>query len=159
MDYLFQYHLPMDFLLRRLIPSNGSLLGLFDAAFPSPVAYFVCPKGIESQAQVASFRFSQGAQLLRMAHALSHQLAHTFRSALACQLECRVARWRRQTLVDDDHVCRGSHRERRNSLFLEAPAKASWFYAVLSAVLHVVSHAYSVMIGRSSACPSYNADR
>lgn len=37
--------------------SNGSLVRLFDVPFPSPVAYyFVCPKGIESQAHVVSFR-------------------------------------------------------------------------------------------------------
>ncbi|CAG9246133.1 LysR family transcriptional regulator [Paraburkholderia unamae] len=37
--------------------SNGSLVRLFDVPFPSPVAYyFVCPKGVESQPHVASFR-------------------------------------------------------------------------------------------------------
>jgi LysR family glycine cleavage system transcriptional activator len=36
---------------------DGSLVRLFDVPFPSPVAYyFVCPKGIETQAHVASFR-------------------------------------------------------------------------------------------------------
>jgi len=36
---------------------DGSLVRLFDAAFPSPVAYyFVCPKGIESQSHIISFR-------------------------------------------------------------------------------------------------------
>jgi LysR family glycine cleavage system transcriptional activator len=36
---------------------DGSLVRLFDVPFPSPVAYyFVCPKGLESQAHVASFR-------------------------------------------------------------------------------------------------------
>lgn len=37
--------------------TNGSLVRLFNVPFPSPVAYyFVCPKGIESQAHVVSFR-------------------------------------------------------------------------------------------------------
>ncbi|EIC85685.1 transcriptional regulator GcvA [Serratia sp. M24T3] len=37
--------------------SSGSLLRLFDVPFPSPVAYyFVCPKGIESQPHIISFR-------------------------------------------------------------------------------------------------------
>ncbi|MFL9879565.1 transcriptional regulator GcvA [Herbaspirillum rhizosphaerae] len=37
--------------------SDGSLARLFDLPFPSPVAYyFVCPKGIESQSHVVSFR-------------------------------------------------------------------------------------------------------
>jgi LysR family glycine cleavage system transcriptional activator len=36
---------------------DGSLVRLFDVPFPSPVAYyFVCPKGLESQPHVASFR-------------------------------------------------------------------------------------------------------
>lgn len=36
---------------------NGSLVRLFDVPFASPVAYyFVCPKGIESQPHIASFR-------------------------------------------------------------------------------------------------------
>ncbi len=37
--------------------SDGSLVRLFDVPFPSPVAYyFVCPKGIEAQPHVISFR-------------------------------------------------------------------------------------------------------
>ncbi|NWB68619.1 transcriptional regulator GcvA [Pseudomonas sp. I8001] len=37
--------------------SGGSLVRLFDVPFPSPVAYyFVCPKGIESQPHIVSFR-------------------------------------------------------------------------------------------------------
>ena len=37
--------------------SDGSLVRLFDVPFPSPVAYyFVCPKGIESQPHIVSFR-------------------------------------------------------------------------------------------------------
>lgn len=37
--------------------SDGRLVRLFDVPLPSPVAYyFVCPKGVESQAHVASFR-------------------------------------------------------------------------------------------------------
>jgi LysR family glycine cleavage system transcriptional activator len=37
--------------------SDGSLVRLFDIPFPSPVAYyFVCPKGIESQSHIVSFR-------------------------------------------------------------------------------------------------------
>ncbi|MCW5296670.1 transcriptional regulator GcvA [Herbaspirillum lusitanum] len=37
--------------------SDGSLVRLFKAPFPSPVAYyFVCPKGTESQPHVVSFR-------------------------------------------------------------------------------------------------------
>ncbi|WP_213992416.1 transcriptional regulator GcvA [Sodalis sp. dw_96] len=37
--------------------SDGSLVRLFDVPFPSPVAYyFVCPKGIESQPHILSFR-------------------------------------------------------------------------------------------------------
>lgn len=37
--------------------SDGSLVRLFDVLFPSPVAYyFVCPKGIESQPHIVSFR-------------------------------------------------------------------------------------------------------
>jgi LysR family glycine cleavage system transcriptional activator len=36
---------------------DGRLVRLFDVAFPSPLAYyFVCPKGIESQPHIASFR-------------------------------------------------------------------------------------------------------
>jgi len=36
---------------------DGSLIRLFDVAFPSPVAYyFVCPKGTESQPHIISFR-------------------------------------------------------------------------------------------------------
>lgn len=36
---------------------EGSLVRLFDVPFPSPVAYyFVCPKGIETQPHIASFR-------------------------------------------------------------------------------------------------------
>ena len=36
---------------------DGTLVRLFDLPFPSPVAYyFVCPKGIESQPHVVSFR-------------------------------------------------------------------------------------------------------
>jgi LysR family glycine cleavage system transcriptional activator len=36
---------------------DGSLIRLFDVPFPSPVAYyFVCPKGVETQPHVASFR-------------------------------------------------------------------------------------------------------
>ncbi|WP_413741188.1 transcriptional regulator GcvA [Sodalis sp. RH15] len=36
---------------------DGSLVRLFDVPFPSPVAYyFVCPKGIESQSHIISFR-------------------------------------------------------------------------------------------------------
>lgn len=37
--------------------SEGSLVRLFDVPFPSPVAYyFVCPKGIELQPHISSFR-------------------------------------------------------------------------------------------------------
>ena len=37
--------------------SDGRLVRLFDAPFPSPLAYyFVCPKGIESQPHIVSFR-------------------------------------------------------------------------------------------------------
>ncbi|AMW84233.1 Glycine cleavage system transcriptional activator GcvA [Pseudomonas yamanorum] len=37
--------------------SDGSLVKLFDVPFPSPVAYyFVCPKGLESQPHIVSFR-------------------------------------------------------------------------------------------------------
>lgn len=37
--------------------SDGSLVRLFDVPFPSPAAYyFVCPKGIESQPHIISFR-------------------------------------------------------------------------------------------------------
>lgn len=37
--------------------SDGSLIRLFDVPFPSPVAYyFVCPRGIESQPHIVSFR-------------------------------------------------------------------------------------------------------
>lgn len=37
--------------------SDGSLVRLFDVPFPSPVAYyFVCPKGIEAQPHIISFR-------------------------------------------------------------------------------------------------------
>ena len=37
--------------------SDGSLVRLFDVSFASPVAYyFVCPKGIESQSHIISFR-------------------------------------------------------------------------------------------------------
>jgi len=37
--------------------SDCRLVRLFDVPFPSPLAYyFVCPKGIESQPHVASFR-------------------------------------------------------------------------------------------------------
>lgn len=37
--------------------SDRSLVRLFDVPFPSPVAYyFVCPKGIESQPHIVSFR-------------------------------------------------------------------------------------------------------
>lgn len=37
--------------------SEGSLIRLFDVPFPSPVAYyFVCPKGIETQPHIVSFR-------------------------------------------------------------------------------------------------------
>jgi LysR family glycine cleavage system transcriptional activator len=37
--------------------NDGSLVRLFDVPFPSPIAYyFVCPKGIESQPHIASFR-------------------------------------------------------------------------------------------------------
>ncbi len=36
---------------------DGTLIRLFDVPFPSPVAYyFVCPKGVETQPHVASFR-------------------------------------------------------------------------------------------------------
>ncbi|WP_413733211.1 transcriptional regulator GcvA [Sodalis sp. RH20] len=36
---------------------DGSLVRLFDIPFPSPVAYyFVCPKGVESQPHIVSFR-------------------------------------------------------------------------------------------------------
>ncbi|WP_296184114.1 transcriptional regulator GcvA [Pseudomonas sp. UBA1879] len=36
---------------------EGSLIKLFDVAFPSPVAYhFVCPKGLESQPHIVLFR-------------------------------------------------------------------------------------------------------
>jgi len=36
---------------------DGSLIRLFEVPFPSPVAYyFVCPKGVETQPHVASFR-------------------------------------------------------------------------------------------------------
>ncbi|MGP4140267.1 transcriptional regulator GcvA [Sodalis praecaptivus] len=36
---------------------EGSLIRLFDVPFPSPVAYyFVCPKGIETQSAIQSFR-------------------------------------------------------------------------------------------------------
>ncbi|XBS68121.1 transcriptional regulator GcvA [Acerihabitans sp. KWT182] len=37
--------------------SDGRLVRLFDVPFPSPVAYyFVCPKGVESQSHIISFR-------------------------------------------------------------------------------------------------------
>lgn len=37
--------------------SDGRLVRLFDVPFPSPLAYyFVCPKGIESQPHIVSFR-------------------------------------------------------------------------------------------------------
>ncbi|MBW9335849.1 MULTISPECIES: transcriptional regulator GcvA [Herbaspirillum] len=37
--------------------ANGSLVRLFELALPSPLAYyFVCPKGVETQPHVASFR-------------------------------------------------------------------------------------------------------
>lgn len=37
--------------------NDGRLVRLFDVPFPSPVAYyFVCPKGIEAQPHIASFR-------------------------------------------------------------------------------------------------------
>ncbi|MDH0745117.1 transcriptional regulator GcvA [Pseudomonas sp. GD03842] len=37
--------------------ADGSLVRLFDVPFPSPVAYyFVCPKGIEAQPHIVSFR-------------------------------------------------------------------------------------------------------
>lgn len=37
--------------------SDGRLVRLFDVSFPSPLAYyFVCPKGIESQPHIVSFR-------------------------------------------------------------------------------------------------------
>ncbi|MGC6372197.1 transcriptional regulator GcvA [Pseudomonas sp. K2I15] len=37
--------------------SDGRLVRLFDVPFPSPVAYyFVCPKGLESQPHIVSFR-------------------------------------------------------------------------------------------------------
>lgn len=36
---------------------DGSLVRLFDVPFPSPVAYyFVCPKGMEAQSHIVSFR-------------------------------------------------------------------------------------------------------
>ena len=36
---------------------DGSLIRLFDVPFPSPLAYYlVCPKGVETQPHVASFR-------------------------------------------------------------------------------------------------------
>ncbi|MFP3848961.1 hypothetical protein [Pseudomonas sp. W5-01] len=36
---------------------DGCLVRRFDLALPSPLAYFfVCPKGIESQLHIASFR-------------------------------------------------------------------------------------------------------
>ena len=37
--------------------NDGSLVRLFDVPFASPVAYFfVCPKGIETQPHIVSFR-------------------------------------------------------------------------------------------------------
>lgn len=51
--------------------SDGSLVRLFDVPFPSPVAYyFVCPKGIETQPHIVSFRqwLIQDAMKARLAY-------------------------------------------------------------------------------------------
>ncbi|MDO7896203.1 transcriptional regulator GcvA [Pseudomonas citrulli] len=50
--------------------SDGRLVRLFDVPFPSPLAYyFVCPKGIESQPHIVSFRQWLSSEALKVQRA------------------------------------------------------------------------------------------